>query len=253
MAAAVSAPQLAGSLSASAVQSSTATASTRRDGRTPSQLRPLSYEQSILHRADGSVRYTQGNTTVVVAVYGPTVASHREEQWDEAVLLFTFDSTAALSSTASPLCAATGTFSSAALCHHLHATFAPIVLLSLHPRHRISVHVELLSDDGGLLAAAVNATMLALMDAGIQCREMIAAVELRVRHDTNAALEDKRATQLLLDPDREETEVSPAAAALSTAHTADAAAGAGQRDSRAGCLIGSLFVLSVCRRVWLTA
>ena len=176
----------------------------RRDGRTPSQLRPLSYEQSLLHRADGSIRYTQGNTTLIIAVYGPTLASHREEQWDRAALAFTFSSTAATAS--APLASVSSTFSSLALCHHLQASFAPIVLLPLHPRHRISVHVQLLSDDGGLLAAAVNATMLALLDAGIQCREMIAAVELRIKHD-DAAVEGKKAT-LLLDPTREETEVS---------------------------------------------
>ena len=174
---------------------------TRKDGRTPSQLRPLSYEQSLLHRADGSIRYSQGNTTLLVAVYGPTLASHREEQWERAVLVFTFSSTSATATVAS----ASSTFSSAALCHHLHAAFTPIVLLSLHPRHRISVHIQLLSDDGGVLVAAVNATMLALMDAGIQCREMIAAVELRVRHD-NTATGDKKAA-VLLDPNKEETEV----------------------------------------------
>lgn len=182
--------------SSAATATTTTTAVSRKDGRTPSQLRPLSYEQSLLHRADGSIRYSQGHTTLLVAVYGPTLASHREEQWDKAALVFTFESTAAPTASS---------FSPAALCYHLQSTFTPIVLLSLHPRHRISVHIELLSDDGGLLAAAVNATMLAVMDAGIQCREMIAAVELRVRRDKSAA-GDSKAT-VLLDPNRDETQV----------------------------------------------
>ena len=170
----------------------------RKDGRTPSQLRPLAYEQSLLHRADGSIRYSQGNTSLIVAVYGPALASHREEQWDKAALVFSFDSTSTTPSASS--------LSPAALCYHLQSTFTPIVLLSLHPRHRISVHVQLLSDDGAVLAAAVNATMIALMDAGVQCREMIAAVELRVKQH-GAGKEDNKAT-VLLDPSREETEVS---------------------------------------------
>ena len=178
-----------------------AAVASRKDGRSASQLRPLSYEQSLLHRADGSVRYTQGNTTLIVAVYGPTLASHREEQWDKAALVFTLESTSATAATT----AHSSTLSTAALCHHLHATFTPIVLLSLHPRHRISVHIELLSDDGGVLAAVINATMLALLDAGVQCREMIAAVELRVKYDKAAA--DDKAVTVLLDPSREETEV----------------------------------------------
>lgn len=188
----------------------TTAAVSRKDGRTPSQLRPLSYEQSLLHRADGSVRYTQGTTTLIIAVYGPSLASHREEQWDKAALVFTFDSTAATPYTAtaaSSSSSSNSTFSSAALCHHLQATFTPIVLLSLHPRHRISVHIQLVCDDGGVLAGAINGTMLALLDAGVQCREMVAAVGLRVKYDTAAAVDDKKAT-VLLDPNREETEVS---------------------------------------------
>ena len=115
----------------------------RRDGRSTSQLRPLSYELSLLHRADGSVRFTQGNTTLIVAVYGPTLATAREERWDAAVLSFTFSTLSAAASSSWLLTA------SSPLSHQLQATFAPIVLTALHPRQRISVHVQLVHDDGG--------------------------------------------------------------------------------------------------------
>ena len=169
---------------------------TRRDGRSPSQLRPLSYEQGLLHRADGSVRYTQGHTTLLVAVYGPSLASAREEQADGAFLSFSLSS---LSSSASLSTA------NASLAHHLKETFRPIVLTSLHPRQRISVHLQVLHDDGGLLACAVNASMLALIDAGVQCRDVIAAVEMRVRRDDTAQGREV----LLLDPTDEESRTFP--------------------------------------------
>ena len=178
---------------------------TRGDGRSPSQLRPLSFELSLLHRADGSVRYTQGHTTLLVAVYGPTLASSREERSDSAVLSFTFSS---LSSSHS----LTTLHASAA--YHLREAFEPIVLTSLHPRQRISVHVQVVNDDGGLLACAVNACQLALMDAGVQCREMLAAVEIRLRkEDTQGGKE-----VLLLDPTLEETRTYPNAVTLAFPH-----------------------------------
>jgi ribonuclease PH len=173
----------------------------RRDGRSPSQLRPLSYEQSLLHRADGSVRFTQGNTTLIIAVYGPSLATAREERWDAAVLSFTFSSLSAASSSSSSSWLPS---SSSSLSHHLQSTFAPIVLTALHPRQRISVHVQLVHDDGGLLACAVNGVMLALLDAGVQCREIIAAVELRVRREPSQPSKET----LILDPSREETQVT---------------------------------------------
>jgi ribonuclease PH len=43
----------------------------RSDGRTNNDLRPPVAEQGILNRADGSVRFMMGNTSVLVAVYGP--------------------------------------------------------------------------------------------------------------------------------------------------------------------------------------
>ena len=178
---------------------------TRRDGRSPSQLRPLSYELSLLHRADGSVRYHQGNTSLLIAVYGPTLASSREEQPDAAVLSFTFSS---LSSSHS-----LNTLHSS-VAYHLTQAFTPIILTSLHPRQRISVHVQVLHDDGALLSCALNATQLALMDAGVQCRELLAAVEMRLRReDTQGGRE-----VLLLDPTLEESNTFPDAVTFAFPH-----------------------------------
>ena len=47
----------------------------RRDGRRRDQLRALECEQGLLHRADGSARVNQGETSVIVAVYGPITVS----------------------------------------------------------------------------------------------------------------------------------------------------------------------------------
>lgn len=49
----------------------------------------------------------------------------------------------------------------------LSSTFASALLTSLYPRSTISLAVHVLSLDGALLAACVNAATLALVDAGV--------------------------------------------------------------------------------------
>ena len=46
-------------------------------------------------------------------------------------------------------------------------TFESVILCSLFPRSQISIFVNIVQTDGGSLTAALNATTLALMDAGI--------------------------------------------------------------------------------------
>jgi ribonuclease PH len=65
----------------------------RPDGRTSVQLRPPVAEQGILNRADGSVRFMMGNTSVLVAVYGPAQpVSTKKEQADRACIEVTWKS-----------------------------------------------------------------------------------------------------------------------------------------------------------------
>lgn len=52
---------------------------------------------------------------------------------------------------------------------------AAIILLHLYPKCKISVTVMVLADDGGLLEAAINASTLALIDAGIPLKDMVCA------------------------------------------------------------------------------
>jgi len=49
------------------------------------------------------------------------------------------------------------------------------LLLHLYPKSKIEVVVWILSDDGGRLCAAINATTLALVDAGIPMKDLVCA------------------------------------------------------------------------------
>ncbi|KAG6772680.1 hypothetical protein NC652_017745 [Populus alba x Populus x berolinensis] len=56
----------------------------RDDGRSPSQLRPLSCSRNVLHRAHGSASWSQGDTKVLAAVYGPKAGTKKNENPEKA-------------------------------------------------------------------------------------------------------------------------------------------------------------------------
>lgn len=193
---------------------------TRADGRSASQLRPISFEQSLLSRADGSCRYNQGATTVMIAVFGPLIAP--------SAAFPTESQTGALNGvvqTTVQTMSATqvNSVQSNKLANHLTQLFSSIILLSLHPRKRIKIVCHIINDDGSTLAACINATMIALIDAGIECRDIVTACEIRIRRNIqsdNPAITQQPINpsddnyvsdggQLIIDPTKEEQSVHP--------------------------------------------
>lgn len=59
---------------------------TRQSGRHNGQMRMLQSERGVLNRADGSAKWSQDNTSVLVAVYGPRQARERREDAEKAVV-----------------------------------------------------------------------------------------------------------------------------------------------------------------------
>ncbi|XP_065627562.1 exosome complex exonuclease RRP46 homolog [Quercus suber] len=58
----------------------------RLDGRKANQLRPLACSRNILNRAHGSASWTQGDTKVLVAVYGPKAGTKKNENPEKACI-----------------------------------------------------------------------------------------------------------------------------------------------------------------------
>ena len=140
--------------------------SRRRDGRLAGQLRPLSAEFGVLPSSDGSARLSQGDTSVLVSVFGPRPARslrHEDPHGStlEVVVL--------------PPSGAAGKAEADAE-RALHDVFAAAILASAHPRAVVSVNVQVIHDGGSLLATVVNAVTLALADAGVPLLGLVAAV-----------------------------------------------------------------------------
>lgn len=160
---------------------------TRDDERKNNQIRPIECEFGLLNRADGSVRYSQANTSVIAAVYGPLSVKVKSEFIDRATVEVNFKSLTGQSTNFDT--------EKAAL---IRQTLETMIIRSLHPRSKISITIQVMKDDGSLLAAAINAASLALIDAGIQCNGVISAVCLATNENGHYAI----------DPTREEEAMS---------------------------------------------
>lgn len=64
---------------------------------------------------------------------------------------------------------------SAELCVLLRQSFESVILTHLYPGCQISLYVTVLHNDGGVLAASINAITLALQNAGIAMIDMLCA------------------------------------------------------------------------------
>ena len=59
------------------------------------------------------------------------------------------------------------------LAHFVKNTFEPIIQSHTFPKSEIEVFIQILQTDGGILHTAINATCLAMIDAGIPMTDYI--------------------------------------------------------------------------------
>jgi len=78
----------------------------------------------------------------------------------------------------------------------IRSTFESVIQSGLHPRTQIQIVSQVMMDDGSIIAAAINATTMALIDAGIPMKDIVAAVSCVINNDD----------QILLDPTAQEME-----------------------------------------------
>ena len=135
------------------------------------RIRPLSATLSLLNAADGSAQVSTGDSTVLVAVYGPTAATGRVARaaHDRCAISVTFRPAKGLPGTLE-----------AERASIVRNALEAVVLRTAHPGSVINVVAQVVSEDGGssVLASAMNAACLALVDAGIPMSSMLCAGSL---------------------------------------------------------------------------
>jgi exosome complex component RRP41 len=145
----------------------------RIDGRRLDQLRPIKLEVGLLDKADGSAYIEQGKNKILVAVYGPREAHPKHIAMPERAVIrcryhmapFSVDERKSPAPSRREM----------ELSKVIRESLEPVVLTDLYPRTTIDVFIEVLQSDGGSRCAAITAASLALADAGIPMKELVAA------------------------------------------------------------------------------
>lgn len=111
-----------------------------------------------------------GHTDVLVAIYGPICAPQTKQDAEMAHIHVSYRACDAEGSKRTDVTAA----------KQLQVLIEDVVIRALYPRRGVVVAVEVLSEDGGVAAAVVNAVCVALMDAGVPMRSVPVAAAVAV-------------------------------------------------------------------------
>ncbi|XP_054855265.1 exosome complex component RRP46 [Eublepharis macularius] len=141
-------------------------------------LRRILCEQGLLSRPDGSASWIQGDTSVLVGIYGPTEVKVSKEIYDKAtfeVLL-------------KPKIGLPGVYERSRE-QMIKKTCEAVVLGTLHPRSSITIVIQVVTDAGSLLSSCLNATCMGLVDAGLPMNSLFCGVTCALDADGNITLD----------------------------------------------------------------
>lgn len=147
---------------------------TRTDGRKPDQIRPVRMEVGVLKNADGSAYVEYGNTKILAAVYGPRDPGVKHVLLPNRATLRCRYHMAPFSTHERKSPAPTRR--EIELSKVIREALEPAVIVEAFPRTVIDVFIEVLNADGGTRTAGVTAASLALADAGIPMRDLVAGI-----------------------------------------------------------------------------
>ncbi len=146
----------------------------RHDGRRLDELRTIKMEVSILSNASGSAYVEFGKTRVIAAVYGPREPPQRYMVLPHRAVLRCRYHMAPFSTDERKNPAPSRR--EIEISKVIREALEPVVVSEAFPRTSIDIFIEVISADGGTRTAALNAASLALADAGIPMRDLVAAV-----------------------------------------------------------------------------
>lgn len=145
----------------------------RIDGRELNKLRPIKLEVGVLDNADGSAYIEQGKNKILVGVYGPKEVHPKHLAISDRALLRCRYHMAPFSvqERKSPA----PSRRERELSKVIKEALQPAIFVKYYPRTSIELFIEVLQADGGTRCASLTAASLALADAGIPMRDLVAA------------------------------------------------------------------------------
>jgi len=145
----------------------------RLDRRGVNDLRPVKIEAGVLVNADGSAYIEQGKNKILAAVYGPKELHPKHLALpDRAILRCRYHMAPfSVQERKSPA----PSRREMELSKVIRESLEPSIFLEYYPRTSIDLFIEVLQADGGTRCAGITVASLALADAGIPMRDLVAA------------------------------------------------------------------------------
>ncbi len=147
----------------------------RFDGRAWDEPRPMEAKVGVVPRADGSAMFRIGNTVAIAAVYGPRDLHPKFMQNPETGILRCDYNMLPFSGHGDRVKPGGGR-RAREIGMVMENAIRPVIDLKDYPNTVVDVFVDLPQTDAGTRCAAITAAAMALADAGIEMKELPAAV-----------------------------------------------------------------------------
>ncbi|NTV23386.1 MAG: exosome complex exonuclease Rrp41 [Nanoarchaeota archaeon] len=151
----------------------------RLDGRKFDELRPITAKVGVIKNADGSAYFKIGNTIAYAAVYGPRDLYPKFLQNPEKGILRCNYNMMPFSGSGERVRPGPSRRSKE-ISYVTEAALSPVVNLEDFPNTVVDVFIELSQTDAGSRCAGICAASMALADAGIQMKDLVAAISVGI-------------------------------------------------------------------------
>jgi exosome complex component RRP41 len=147
----------------------------RYDGREFEELRPMEAKVGVVKNAIGSAMFKIGKTVAIAAVYGPNDLFPKFLQYPDKARLRCHYNMMAFSGAGDRVRPGTSRRSKE-ISMVTEKALLPALDLQDFPKAVIDVHIELIQTDAGTRCAGICAASLALADAGLEMKDLVAAI-----------------------------------------------------------------------------
>ena len=147
----------------------------RIDGRSASDLRPVKIEAGVLKKAEGSCYVEWGTNKILAAVYGPKECVPRHEMNPYKAVVRCRYAMSPFSNLEEHGRSGPNRRSTE-ISKVIREIFENVVIAEQFPKTEIAIFIEVLQSDGGTRCAGITAASVALANAGIPMRDMVASV-----------------------------------------------------------------------------
>lgn len=161
----------------------------RSDGRAWDEIRPITAKAGVIPRADGSAMFKIGNTLAYAAVYGPRDLHPKFMQDPQKGILRCHYSMMPFSGHGERVRPGTSRRSSE-ISMLISKALLPVLDLHDFPNAVVDVFVSLPETDAGTRCAGISAAAMALADAGLYMKDLVASLSMgyykgRIMADVN--------------------------------------------------------------------